>query len=215
MRQRHIKWICNAKTPKVEDGQMSVTEHDVRGKPIKARVLPFKHSMMLPTFKGVDLRFGIQGLINPLVFVAVDEHQRNKTFTNVFSVGVCTAIPPEEATPIPCGTAKTGYMIESMVNATSHNIRELMDGKEPTHNATWNTVCLADFGDTGACFVALPKIPLRNVSWFAEDKWGHLAKVAFDKYAVRKMEPGTSAPICEESLRKFIGINRLRDKAGK
>ena len=31
MRQRHIKWICNAKTTKIEAGQMFVTEHNDQG----------------------------------------------------------------------------------------------------------------------------------------------------------------------------------------
>ncbi|MCB2016281.1 MAG: NAD(P)/FAD-dependent oxidoreductase, partial [Hydrogenophaga sp.] len=159
MRDRHIKWICNAKVTKVEAGKMFVTEHDDMGQPKREHELPFKHSMMLPAFKGVDAVFGIEGLTNPRGFITIDEHQRNAKYKNIFSVGVCVAIPPVEATPIPCGTPKTGYMIESMVTATAHNIRELLDGKEPTHHATWNTVCLADFGDTGAAFVALPQIP--------------------------------------------------------
>jgi sulfide:quinone oxidoreductase len=38
-RERHIKWICNAKTTKVEAGKMFVTEHDEDGKPKKEHVL--------------------------------------------------------------------------------------------------------------------------------------------------------------------------------
>ena len=34
-------------------------------------------------------------------------------------------------------------------------------------------------GDTGAAFVAIPQIPPRNVTWFKEGKWVHLAKVAY------------------------------------
>ncbi|MBP6219573.1 MAG: NAD(P)/FAD-dependent oxidoreductase [Limnohabitans sp.] len=212
MRERHIKWICNAKTTKIEDGQMFVTEHDDNGQPKKEHVLPFKHSMMLPAFKGVDAVFGIEGLTNPRGFIIIDEHQRNPKFTNIFSVGVCVAIPPVEATPIPVGTPKTGFMIESMVTATAHNIREMLDGREPTHKATWNTVCLADFGDTGAAFVALPQIPPRNVSWFAEGKWVHLAKVAFEKYFMRKMQKGTSEPFYEKMVMDMIGIVKLKGK---
>ena len=215
MRQRHIKWICNAKTTKIEAGQMFVTEHNDKGEPIKEHVLPFKHSMMLPAFKGIDAVYGIEGLTNPRGFITVDGHQRNAKFKNIFSIGVCIAIPPVEATPIPCGTPKTGFMIESMVTATAHNIREILDGKEPTHNATWNTICLADFGDTGACFVALPQIPPRNVSWFAEGKWVHLAKVAFEKYFMNKMRRGTSEPIYEKIIMNFIGITKLKEKLGK
>ena len=106
MRQRHIKWICNAKTTKVEAGQMHVTEHNDQGQPIKEHVLPFKHSMMLPAFKGVDAVFGIEGLTNPRGFITIDEHQRNPKFRNIFSVGVCVAIPPTGPTPVPCGVPR-------------------------------------------------------------------------------------------------------------
>ena len=212
MRERHIKWICNAKTDKIEDGKIYITEHDEDGRPKKEHVLPFKHSMMLPAFKGVDAVFGIEGLTNPRGFITIDEHQRNPTYRNVFSVGVCVAIPPVEATPLPVGTPKTGYMIESMVTATAHNIRELIDGKEPTHHATWNTLCLADFGDTGVAFVALPQIPPRNVSWFGEGKWVHYAKVAFEKYFMRKMQKGTSEPFYEKAVMSALGIVKLKDK---
>lgn len=212
MRDRHIKWICNAKTTKIENGKMYVTEHDDMGQPKREHELPFKHSMMLPAFKGVDAVFGIEGLTNPRGFITIDEHQRNPRFRNIFSVGVCVAIAPVEATPIPCGTPKTGYMIESMVTATAHNIRELLDGQEPSHHATWNTVCLADFGDTGAAFVALPQIPPRNVSWFGEGKWVHLAKVAFEKYFLRKMRNGTSEPYYEKAVMDMLGIVKLKDK---
>ena len=56
--------------------------------------LPFAFSMMLPAFRGVAAVRGIEGLTNPRGFILVDKHQRNPTFPNVFSVGVCVAIPP-------------------------------------------------------------------------------------------------------------------------
>jgi sulfide:quinone oxidoreductase len=211
-RDRHIKWICNAKTTKVEAGKMHVTEHNDDGTPKKEHVLDFKYSMMLPAFKGVDAVFGIEGLTNPRGFILIDKHQRNPKFKNIYSVGVCVAIPPVEATPVPTGAPKTGYMIESMVTATAHNIRAELDGKEPVEQATWNAVCLADFGDTGACFVALPQIPPRNVNWFSEGKWVHLAKVAFEKYFLRKMKKGTTEPVFEKMVMSALGIMKLKDK---
>jgi sulfide:quinone oxidoreductase len=127
-RDRHIEWICNAKTTRVEAGKMYVTEHDEDGKPKKEHVLDFKYSMMLPAFKGVD------------------------------------------------------------------------------------AVCLADFGDTGAAFVALPQIPPRNVNWFSEGKWVHPAKVAFEKYFLRKMRKGTSEPVFEKMVMNALGIMKLEAK---
>ncbi len=210
MRDRHIKWICNAKVTKVDAGKMYVAEDNDDGSVKTEHELPFKYSMMLPAFKGIDAVFGIEGLTNPRGFIAIDPYQRNPKYPNVYGVGVCVAIPPVEATPVPTGAPKTGYMIETMVTATAHNIRAVMDGKEPDQKATWNAICLADFGDPGAAFVALPQIPPRNVIWFMEGKWVHLAKVAFEKYFLRKMKKGATEPIYEKYVLGVLGIKKLK-----
>ena len=165
MRDRHIKWICNAKVTKVEAGKMFVAEHNDKGEVIKEHELPFAYSMMLPAFKGIDAVFGIEGLTNPRGFITDRRVSAQAKLPNIYAVGVCVAIPPVEVTPVPTGAPKTGYMIESMVTATVHNIRAVIDGREPTRKATWNAICLADLGDTGVAFVALPQIPPRNVTW--------------------------------------------------
>ena len=211
-RDRHIKWICNAKVDKVEAGTMFVTEHDDEGKPKRQHELPFKYSMMLPAFRGIDAVRGVEGLVNPRGFVLIDEFQRNPRYPNIYGVGVCVAIPPVEATPVPTGVPKTGYMIESMVTATAKNIRAALDGKQPAERATWNAVCLADFGDTGAAFVALPQIPPRNVNWYSEGRWVHLAKVGFEKYFLRKMKKGTTEPIYEKIVLDALGIMKLKNR---
>lgn len=211
MRERHIKWICNAKVTKVEAGKMFVTEHNEDGTPKKEHELPFKYSMMLPAFKGIDAVIGIEGLINPRGFILIDPFQRNPNYQNIYAVGVCVAIPPVEATPVPTGAPKTGYMIESMVTAAAHNIRAVLDGKEPDVKPTWNALCLADFGDTGAAFVALPQIPPRNVTWYKMGRWVHWAKVAFEKYFIRKMKQGSTEPVYEKYVLKFLGIRKLKD----
>jgi sulfide:quinone oxidoreductase len=213
MRDRHIKWITNAKVAKVEAGKMHVTEFDEMGKEKRSHELPFKYSMMLPAFKGIDAMFGVEGLTNPRGFILIDEQQRNPKYKNIYAVGVCVAIPPVEQTPVPTGAPKTGYMIESMVEAASANIRAALDGKQPEAKATWNAVCLADFGDTGVAFVALPQIPPRNVNWFAEGKWVHLGKVAFERYFLRKMKTGTTEPLYEKLVLHALGIRKLKDAA--
>ncbi len=212
LRERHIKWICNAKILKVEDGKMLVAEHDENGAVKKQHELSFAYSMVLPAFKGIDAVAGIEGLVNPRGFILIDQHQRNPKYQNIYAIGVCVAIPPVEVTPVPTGAPKTGYMIESMVTATAHNIQQQLRGQEPNAKATWNAICLADFGDTGVAFVALPQIPPRNVNWFTEGKWVHLAKVAFEKYFMRKMKKGTSEPIYEKYVLKALGILKLKGK---
>ncbi len=127
------------------------------------------------------------------------------------SVGVCVAIPPVEVTPVPTGAPKTGYMIESMVSATAANIAAEIAGQPADHEATWNAICLADFGDTGAAFVALPQIPPRNVTWSRKGRWVHLAKIAFEKYFMRKVRTGSLTPVYETYVLKAIGIVSLEE----
>jgi sulfide:quinone oxidoreductase len=213
MRDRHIKWITNAKVTKVDPGKMQVTEYDDLGKDKRTHELPFKYSMMLPAFKGIDAVAGIEGLTNPRGFILIDPYQRNPKYNNIYAVGVCVAIPPVEQTPVPTGAPKTGYMIESMVDAAARNIRAQLDGHEPSVKATWNAVCLADFGDSGAAFVALPQIPPRNVNWFGEGRWVHLGKVAFERYFIRKMKSGTTEPMFEKLVLRSLGIKKLKDAA--
>ena len=213
LRQRHIKWVTNSRITAVSDGSMAIAEHDEEGKLKKEHRLPFKYAMVLPAFKGVDAVAAVPELCNPRGFVLIDEHQRSKKYPEIYSAGVCVAIPPVEPTPVPTGAPKTGYMIESMVTAICENITAEIEGKPPTAQATWNAICLADFGDTGAAFVALPQIPPRNVTWTKVGKWVHLAKVAFEKYFLRKVRTGSVTPIYERYVLKALGIVLLK-KAG-
>jgi len=212
MRGHDIKWITNARTTKVEAGKLFTTQLDDQGQLLKEHEVPFKLAMMLPAFKGVDAVAAVPRLCNPRGFVLIDEHQRSKAYRNIFSAGVCVAIPPVEVTPVPTGAPKTGYMIETMVGAIVHNIADELAGRPAQAQATWNAICLADMGDTGAAFVALPQIPPRNVNWFKKGKWVHLAKIAFEKYFMRKMKTGNTEPIYEKYVLKALGIVRLAQK---
>ncbi len=209
LRNHHIKWVTNAKTTKVEEGKLFVDELNEAGETAKQHEIDFSFAMMLPAFKGVDAVAAVPDLCNPRGFVIVDKLHRNPTYKNIFSAGVCIAIPPVEPTPVPTGTPKTGYMIESMVTSIVHNIADELKGNTPNTTATWNAICLADMGDTGAAFVAIPQIPPRNVAWFKKGKWVHLAKIAFEKYFIRKMKKGTSEPLYEKYILKLLGIEKL------
>jgi sulfide:quinone oxidoreductase len=211
LRGHDIKWITSARTTRVEPGKLFTTQVDDLGKDYKEHEVPFKLAMMLPAFKGVDPVAAVPGLCNPRGFVLIDEFQRSKKYPSIFSAGVCVAIPPVEVTPVATGAPKTGYMIETMVTAITHNIADELAGRPVSTKGTWNAICLADMGDTGAAFVALPQIPPRNVNWFKKGKWVHLAKIAFEKYFLRKMRTGNSEPIYEKYVLKALGIVRLAD----
>lgn len=210
LRDANIRWITNAKINEIKESEMLVTECFPDGNEVDHDPLAFKHAMILPAFKGIDAVMDVAGLVNPRGFIIVNDYQQNPTFSNVFSVGVCVAIPPIGKTPVPVGVPKTGYMIESMVTATAHNIKAMIDGEAPSTKATLSAFCLADFGDGGVAFIAKPQIPPRNLNWSGSGKWVHLAKVAFEKYFLYKVRKGKSEPFWEKFILKSIGVERLK-----
>lgn len=210
LRNRHIKWITNAKIAKIEEGRMAVEEVNDDASLKAKHELPFDYAMILPAFRGVGAVRGIEGLTNPRGFILADKMQRNPAFPNVFSIGVGVAIPPVGKTPLPVGVPKTGFMIESMVTATALNIGALLRGEPAKAEPTWNAVCLADFGDGGVAFVAQPEIPPRNVNWSAQGTWVHYAKIAFEKFFLMKLRSGISEPFYEKFVLDMLGIHKLK-----
>lgn len=210
LREHHIKWMTNTRVDRFEPGKLSVTEVNEDGTTRQSVELPNVFSMLLPAFRGVSAIRGIEGLTNPRGFVLIDKYQRNPTFPDIYGIGVCVAIPPMGKTPLPVGVPKTGFMIESMVTATTRNIQRAIDGLAPNAQATWNAVCLADFGDSGVAFVAQPQIPPRNVNWSSSGRWVHAAKIGFEKYFLHKIRTGQPETFYEKFALKIMGIDKLK-----
>ncbi|MBY7833303.1 NAD(P)/FAD-dependent oxidoreductase [Vibrio fluvialis] len=209
-RERGIKWICNARVTQFEADVAHIEELNRKAEVDFEHALPFSMAMFLPPFKGSAAIAAVPDLCNPKGFVMTDEYQRSPVYDNIFAAGVCVAIPPLEQTPVPVGAPKTGFMIESMTTAIVENILSLERGEVMHTKPTLNAVCLADMGDKGAAFVALPQNPPRNTNWTGMGQWVHLAKIAFEKYFLYKVKKGTSEPIYEKYIMKAAGIERTK-----
>ena len=59
--------------------------------------------------------------------------------------------------------------------------------------------------------IAKPQIPPRNLNWASRGRWVHLAKIAFEKYFLRKVKKGVSEPVYEKVILEFIGLKKLRE----
>lgn len=210
-KKRKINWITNAKITKITTEHVFVDEYSEEGAIKQTHTIASKFNMILPAFKGVDAFAGIDGLVNSRGFIIVDKHQANPTYPNIYALGVCIAIPPVEKTIVPTGAPKTGYMIESMVTAISHNIKARLDGEDQHTQATLNTVCFADFGDSGIAFVAIPQFKPRQYDWFYGGKLVHYAKVAFEKYFTYKVKHGVSEPFYEKFVMNALDIMKTKD----
>lgn len=211
MRERHINWITNAKVTKITEDTMHVEEMATADKVKQKHELPMAYSMMLPPFRGIPAVRGDDKLVNPGGFVFVDKFQRNPTYPEIYAIGVCIAIPPMGNSLLPVGVPKTGFMIESMVEAATQNIGAVLRGNEPHKQATWNAICLADFGDGGVMFVAQPQIPPRNVNWAKEGKWVHTAKVAFEKLFLSRLRKGKSSSTFENVTTSLLKVHKIKN----
>jgi sulfide:quinone oxidoreductase len=211
LREKTISFRTNTRIDKFEAGVASWTEVNEDGSPKTSGTVPFKLAMMIPAFTGVDAVRGIEGLTNPRGFILANEFMQNPTFKDIYSVGVCVAIPPFEKTPLPVGVPKTGLMMESMGVAAAHNIRRQIDGLEPAARPALNALCIADMGDNGIGFIAQPQIPPRNRTIAMKGKSMHLAKVMFEWYYLGKIKRGVSSPLYERIGLGLMGYRELKE----
>jgi sulfide:quinone oxidoreductase len=52
--------------------------------------------------------------------------------------------------------------------------------------------------------------PARNVNWAGQGYWVHVAKVAFERYFLRKVRKDHSEPVYERLVMKTLVIPKLR-----
>jgi NADH dehydrogenase FAD-containing subunit len=220
MRKSKIKGLASTKLVRVESDRVVVQQvlSDEKAKQQDVMELPSKLTMMIPPFHGYDVWKNVPGLTDPNGMILVNSFQQSFEYPNIFSVGVAVHMDPPEHTVIPIGVPKTGYMIESMGTAAIKNIRDMIlksgeadSSESPELHAIprLHGLCITDFGETGAIFVTMPQIPPRRYDWTIQGKVATLAKIAFEKYFLRKIETGDCNPYYEELLLKLVGIDRF------
>ena len=151
--------------------------------------IPFKLAMIAPPFKGVP---AVAPLGNPRGFIPVDKNYRHTKFKNIFAIGVAMAIAPPEATPVPTGVPKTGYMTVKMAKTAAATIASDVTGKMPPLADDIGVVCLMDMGNTAALMKAYPVLPPRQSSYMKKAIWVKWMKIGFEKYFLWKMKMGLS-----------------------
>ncbi|HEY9641452.1 MAG TPA: FAD/NAD(P)-binding oxidoreductase [Coleofasciculaceae cyanobacterium] len=199
---RHIDLMDNLAIARIEPDTIQMAD---------GRSLPFKYAMILPAFRGPRFLREAPGLTDAKGFVPVLPTYRHPDFDSVYAVGVVTQLKPIEPTPIPIGVPKVGQMTEEMVLSVAHNIAldlGVIAGQPIT--PTLQAICFADFGDTGALFLADPLLPdregHRHRAFTTKGIWVSWAKTAFEKYFMDKMRMGWTMPWFERAGLRAIGL---------
>ena len=151
------------------------------------------------SFQARHDRAAIQGvpavasLGNPRGFIPVDKNCRHSKHKNIFAIGVAIAIAPLEATPVPTGVPKAGFMTVKMAKTAAATISSDITGKTPPLADELGVICLMDMGNTAAFMKAYPVLPPRQSSYTKKAVWAKRLKVSFEKYYLFKMKHGISS----------------------
>ncbi len=199
---RHVDVIDNVAISHIESDRIYLSDD---------RSVPFKYAMILPPFRGPSFLREAPGLTDAKGFVPVLPTYRHPDFDSVYAVGVITQLKPIENTPIPIGVPKVGQMTEEMVITVTHNIAlDLGVVSGPPIRPTLQAICFADFGDTGALFLADPLLPdqegRRHRAFTTKGMWVSWMKTGFEKYFMDKMRTGWTMPWFERLGLRMLGL---------
>jgi sulfide:quinone oxidoreductase len=162
--------------------------------------IPFQYAMILPAFRGAKFLQNLPSIANHRGFVPILPTYRHPKFENIYALGVTVELEQPDKTKVPIGFPKSGAMTEAMATAVAHNIAvDLGVLKEPKQTPTLESICIAEYGDTGIVYVAIPVIPdpvtgKRRNSYALRGAWVNLAKSAFEGYFLLKMKWGLGMP---------------------
>lgn len=144
---------------------------------------------------GYDLLLGVpphrapevlraSGLAAETGFVPVDHHSLATSAEGVFAVGDATTIPIAGGKFLP----KAGVFAEAEADVVAANIAAELAGRAPVARFDGKGACFVELGDSRAAFATgdfyaadAPEIRLRRPG-----RHWHLAKVAFEKYWLRR-----------------------------
>jgi sulfide:quinone oxidoreductase len=218
--KKGIEWISNCKVQNVSKESVSVEYLEDKGDGTytkRLKTLPSKFNMLIPAFRGMDIWKSVPGLTDKNGMIHLNEYQQSVQYPDIFAVGVAVHLDTVDVTPIPTGAPKTGYMIESMGTAAVKNIRSILEYQkkhsgaeypELHEKASLHGLCITDFGNHGAIFLTLPQLPPRRTEITIDGKVATLAKIAFEKYFLHKIESGDTDPYYEKYLLRLIGVDR-------
>ncbi len=211
MAERGIHAIPNVKITRIEAEKITLAD---------GREFPFYYSMILPSFRGVKFLQAVPGLTNEQGFIPILPSQRHPDFASIYALGVCVQLEQPDKTQVLISLPKSGQMTEAMGTAVAHNIAvELGALQAPFTQPTLESLCFAEYGNTGIAYIAAPVLPdpitgKRRYSYAVRGIWVNWVKAAFEEYFLFKMRFGLGMPWFETlGLRILFGLSMFKSLA--
>ncbi|HMK93520.1 MAG TPA: FAD/NAD(P)-binding oxidoreductase, partial [Thermoleophilia bacterium] len=178
-----IDAIANVSTTEVTKDTITLSD---------GHVLEHRFAIVIPRFSGVQAILDSPGIGDERGFVPINDRYQHPDFPTIYTAGVAAQVKPPEATLVPTGVPKTGWMSEVMAKVVAHNIAADITGGEPRELPFGDIrpLCIMDAGNQGM-IIGLDKVfKPRKVEVMLPGPWSHWAKLAFERYYMMKMGSG-------------------------
>lgn len=188
--ERGIEAVVNAEITQVSETHVHLKD---------GQTFPYKYAMILPSFRGATFLQN-SPIADAKGFIPITDTFHHPEYPNIHGVGIAVALGNPIPTTVPIGLPKSGAMTEAMAAAVAHNIAvDLGCLAGPKQVPTLESVCLAEYGDTGIAYVAIPVLPDRTGNrprhaYALRGAWVNWGKVALEHYFMLKMKWGWGLP---------------------
>jgi sulfide:quinone oxidoreductase len=184
MKKENIDGIANAAMEYVGPDSVKLTD---------GRELPYKYSMIVPPFLGVDAVKECTKIANPAGFVNVRDTYQTEAYDNVYAIGLAAAVKVPWTTPVPVGVPKTGFPTETQAHAAAKNIALQIKGMPASVEKPFGeipAVCIMDAGNNGIMLLGDHMLKPRRAAILIPGPQNHLLKLGLEKYFLWKSKGG-------------------------
>lgn len=184
LKKEKIEAITNASMEYVSEDSVKLND---------GRELPYKYSMIVPPFLGVDAVRSNEKLANPAGFVNVRDTYQTEAYDNVYAIGLAAAVKVPWTTPVAVGVPKTGFPTETQAHVAVHNIANQIKGKPADKEKAFGeipAVCVMDAGNNGIMLLADHMLKPRKAAVLIPGPQNHAIKLGLEKYFLWKSKTG-------------------------
>ena len=180
---------------KTQVGVEEVTEDKI--KLTNGEELPFKFSMLMPPFIGVEFVTNSPELhATPTGYIPVKDSYQHVDYPNVWAAGIAVNVPlPFTPGKVPFASPKTGYPSDETGKIVAENIIRVTEGKAKLKEKAWGRIpglCVMDAGKKEVLLLSTSLFKPRTFAIMIPNVIYDFNKVILEKYFLWKSRNGYS-----------------------
>ena len=159
--------------------------------------LPYKFSMLMPPFIGVDFVTNSPELnATPTGYINVTDDYKHSDYPNIWAAGIAVNVPlPFTPKAVPFSSPKTGYPSDETGKIVAENIIRTVNGRKDLKKKAWGKIpglCIMDAGKKEVIIFSDHLFKPRNFAIMLPNVIYDFNKVLLEKYFLWKSKKGYS-----------------------